>query len=485
MKKLATLFILLTNLLLAQEPVKTKLAYKFEFGSYFSLTNKVPFWQASNQFGSFPDDLPAVLLRQSIHSKKDTIHRFFQINYGFEGVTILGKKPQLLLPESYVDFKFGKIHLWAGRKKEIIGFVDSTLSSGSITWAGNALPIPKIQIEIPQYSKLFFNWLAFKGSFSHGWFGNQHFASNYYLHQKTLFVRLGKPNSLLKLHGGVVHHVQWGGKPNYNLPIGDDRLFNGKFPEDAFVYGNVFLPLKKLWRENPKYAHYNYFETGNRFGNHIGSVDLGGELNFKKGNLLIYKQSIFEDGQLFHLTNADDGLYGMSYQPFNSGINKIVAEFLFTKNQGHYRSGIARLLGLDDTHPNEQNFYFNHAQYFDGWSYNRKTIGTPFLTPQENLRWEKRFDNGGVYVNNNRVAALYLGIDNQIGAIKLINRFSYSKNFGAYTIYFEPVTQISYCVNTIIPLKKIKSLLNINIAIDHGDLVKDNFGSYVSIIRIW
>jgi hypothetical protein len=487
MKRFAVILTFISTLSAAQQTVQPKLSYQFELGSYFSLTNKLPFWQTSNQYGNIPDALPALLLRQSIHSKNDTNRHFCKLSYGFEGVTILGQKPQLLLPESYLDLKIGKIHFWAGRKKEKIGLVDSTLSSGSISWSGNALPIPKIQIEIPRYTKLFFDWLAFKGSYSHGWFGNQSFVQNYYLHQKTFFFRLGKPQSSIKLEGGIVHNVQWGGTPKYNLPIGSDRLFNGKFPEDWFVYGNVVLPFKKLWKESEKYANYNTFETDNRFGNHLGSIDLAGEINFKKGILYLYRQFYFEDGQIFSLTNTDDGLYGISYRPKNrSSFKKIVAEFLFTKNQGHYRSAIARLFDIKDRHYGAQSFYFNHAQYYDGWSYNRQTIGTPFLTPQENLRWENQFhENGGVFVNNNRVVAFYVGLENQIGKIKLTNKASYSKNFGAYEIYFTPVTQISYSVNTLIPLPKIKSLLNVNIGVDHGDLIKDNFGSYVSIMRAW
>jgi hypothetical protein len=48
-----------------------------------------------------------------------------------------------------------------------------------------------------------------------------------------------------------------------------------------------------------------------------------------------------------------------------------------------------------------------------------------------------------------------------------------------------PVDQVSYSVNTIIPLKRLKADLNVNVSVDHGDLIKDNYGSYVSIIKKW
>ncbi|GAB3515263.1 capsule assembly Wzi family protein [Emticicia fontis] len=485
----AILILLSTTVVFAQEKqLKNKFNYEFEVGGYFSLTNKLPFWQASNQYGSIPKELPAFVCRQILRTKKDTLNKFFRLDYGAELVTILGNKPQLIVPEGYISAKIGIFQIYAGRKKEIYGLVDTTLSSGSISWSGNALPLPRVQVGIPNYTRLFFKWLSFKGMFAHGWFGDQRYAQGYYLHQKSLFLRLGTPQAKVKLYGGIVHNVQWGGSPKVKLPEGDDRLFNGKFPEDWFVYGNVVFPFKKLWGIASKYEDYNKFELGNRFGNHLGSLDAGAEITIKKSKLLLYKQFIFDDGQLFGLTNTDDGLYGISFTPEKSAFKKIVFEYLYTKNQGHYVAAFGRLLGLPDRHPNEENFIFNHQQYLDGWSYNRNTIGTPFLTPEENLRSEKQVDNNYIFVNNNRVWACYLGLANQIGTINFTNRISYSKNFGSYDVIgkpITPVTQISYSVNTSIPLSRLKAFLNVNIAVDHGDLIRDNFGSYVSIVKRW
>ncbi|RYU96203.1 capsule assembly Wzi family protein [Emticicia agri] len=490
MKSITALIILFAlPAVFAQETqLKNKFNYEFEVGGYFSLTNKLPFWQASNQYGSIPKELPSFLCRQILRTKKDTLNKFFRLDYGAELVTLLGRQPQLIIPEGYICAKVGAFEIYAGRKREIFGLVDTTLSSGSISWSGNALPLPKLQVSIPIYTKLFFKWLSFKGTYAHGWFGEQNYAKGYYLHQKSLFFRLGKPTAQIKLFGGIVHNVQWGGTPKVTLPEGDDRLYNGKFPEDWFVYGNVVFPLKKVWGTIPKYKDYNKFELGNRFGNHLGSLDAGAEITLKKAKLLLYKQFVFDDGQLFGLTNTDDGLYGISLTPYKSAFKKVVFEYLYTKNQGHYVSAFGRLLGLPDRHPNEENFLFNHQQYLDGWSYNRYTIGTPFLTPEENLRSEKQVDNNYIFVNNNRVWAFYLATMNQIGTVSFTNRISFSKNFGSYDVVgkpISPVTQISYGVNTTIPLSRLKAHLNVSIAVDHGDLIRDNFGSYVSIIKKW
>ena len=61
---------------------------------------------------------------------------------------------QFLIPVAYIKAKFGAFEIYAGRRKEIFGLVDSTLSSGSYIWSGNALPMPKIQISTPNFVSL-------------------------------------------------------------------------------------------------------------------------------------------------------------------------------------------------------------------------------------------------------------------------------------------------------------------------------------------
>ncbi len=249
------------------------------------------------------------------------------------------------------------------------------------------------------------------------------------------------------------------------------------------------LPLKGLWRQTDKHYTYNTFETTNHFGNQLGSVDAAAEFKFKESKLMLYRQFLFEDGQLFGLTNTDDGIYGLSFTPNpKSSFKRVVFEYLFTKNQGRYVAGIGRLLNMPDRHPNEESFLFNHQQYFDGWSYNQRTIGTPFLTPEQNIRNENQLGNSNVFVNNNRIWAFYGALLNQIGTISFTNKLSFSRNFGNTSLLgkvIQPVDQISYSINTVVPIRKLKADLNLNISVDHGDLIKDNYGSYISIIKRW
>ncbi len=469
---------------------KTKMAkYSVELGGFYSINNTIPFWLRSNQFGAFPSSDNTVLFRQSLESRKDTSKANFKTSYCFDMVLFVGSQAKIVIPEAYYKVDYKKFSLTVGRRKQIHGLVDSTLSSGSITWSGNSLPLPEIQLSIPEYTKFLFPFLGIKGHFTHAWFGNQTSVKGFYLHQKSLYGRIGRPNSKFKLYGGILHNAQWGGTPKYGIPEWDTRFVNGKFPTGWYVYRNILLPFSNPSKDslvNPNTSPYDY---ENRYGNHIGQIDMGGELNLKKLKMIFYKQIIFETGQTFSsLTNIDDGLYGISISSLNpeSKIRKVVLEFLHTTNQGLYRSGFLRLIGFQGKHfGRNQNFYFNHGQYREGWSYNDQTIGSPFLIPSQYIRNDKK-DNGlsQLFANNNNIKAGYVGIENQLNSVNLETRISFSRNFGTDRRSIS-ADQFSIATKAAIPAPKLKGIVNVGVGIEQGDLIYDNYGAFVSFKKIW
>lgn len=484
---LLTIASLGNSFIYAQKPRKSN--YSVELGGFYSINNKIPFWLRSNQFGALPNTDNTVLFRQHIQSKKDTSKANFKGEYGFDMALFVGSQAKIVIPEAYYKLYYKKFALTAGRKRQVHGFVDSTLSSGSITWSGNSLPLPEIQLSVPEYTKVLFPFLSFKGHFSHAWFGNQTSVKGYYLHQKSLYGRIGRPNSKIKLYGGVLHHAQWGGIPKYGIPDWDTRYVNGKFPTGWYVYRNILLPFSNPSNDslvNPNTSPYDY---ENRYGNHLGQIDMGGELTLKKARMLFYKQIIFETGQTFSsLTNIDDGLYGISITSLNpeSKVNKLVLEFVHTTNQGLYRSGLLRLIGFEGKHyGRNQNFYFNHGQYYEGWSYNGLTIGSPFLIPNPDIRYENK-DNGLIqlYANNNNIKAGYIGMTNKLNTIRLESRLSLSRNFGTGNNPLK-ADQFSFATKAAIPAPKLKGIINVGVGIEQGDLIYDNYGAFVSFKKIW
>ena len=56
----------------------------------------------------------------------------------------------------------------------------------------------------------------------------------------------------------------------------------------------------------------NYIDGNTRLGDHLGSIDLGFEYDFKNVRLLAYRQNIYEAGALYYMANISDGLNGLS-----------------------------------------------------------------------------------------------------------------------------------------------------------------------------
>ena len=156
--------------------IKREIKYTAEAGTIISTNGETPFWLRANQYGIVPNQSPIFTLRGSISSDykkaitKEDQYKLskFDWGYGLNIVGNVGKENQFLIPEAYVKAKYGAFEIYAGRRKEIVGLVDSTLSSGSYIWSGNALPMPKIQISTPNFVPLPFTkgFLSFKGNYA-------------------------------------------------------------------------------------------------------------------------------------------------------------------------------------------------------------------------------------------------------------------------------------------------------------------------------
>ena len=218
MKLNCTIFFLLTtfNLFAQSNEIKREIKYTAEAGTIVSTNGETPFWLRANQYGTVPNQSPIFTLRGSVSSDykkaitKEDQYKLskFDWGYGLNIVGNVGKENQFLIPEAYVKVKYGVFEIYAGRRREIFGLVDSTLSSGSYIWSGNALPMPKIQISTPNFVPLGFTkgFLSFKGNYAHGWFENSRTdVKDFYLHQKSLYFKLGRPDWKFHFYGGFNH----------------------------------------------------------------------------------------------------------------------------------------------------------------------------------------------------------------------------------------------------------------------------------------
>jgi hypothetical protein len=405
----------------------------FGFGGGLSSSNYTPFWLRANQFGAVPTEENYVNVGGSTYIE---YRKGKKLDWGFGASARLNlgdTKADLLVQEAYLKGKWGIFELSAGRKKYIQGLADSTLSSGSYILSGNALPMLKLEIVVNEYwhPEFLGGYLGFKGNFVHGLFDNKRTdVAHIFLHQKSFYGRIGKPNSLFKFYGGFNHQVQWGGTLKYPDPT-NQLAHNGKVASSLkdYLYVVTGQSMAALGGDT---ARYGYNDAYNRLGNHLGTVDIGMEIDGKLGKLFFYRQSIYEDGSLFYGNNITDGLHGVAFSAKRKqGLLKLVFEYLNTTSQGG-AGGSGNTVG----YLRGQDNYLNNGVYREGWTYLSHGLGTPLMT----LDSETDLNNSKeVFYDNNRIESFYVGAEVMSGVNHFMFRGSLTNAIGYYGSEYIPV----------------------------------------------
>ncbi|WP_229206101.1 capsule assembly Wzi family protein [Dyadobacter fermentans] len=458
-----------------------------EAGAYWSSNNETPFWLKTNQFGAVPDRTTSGVVQASVrrnyvfYDSLSARPRKLDWSAGVSPVGIYNKdnRFEFVLPEAHASVRFKRVELWAGRRREVMGLGDTTFSSGFYAMSGNSLPVPKVQIGTVGFTPLKFtrNFIAVHAGFAHGWF-NADYIQGVRLHQKFLYLRFGKNKS--KVYAGLNHNVLWAGHSDY-LKEHPELAVNGELPSSWSIYPNVvFAFTSKKWFEKNGYGAFDSY----RVGNHLGSYDIAFETTVGKYRLFAYHQHPFEDVSSMLFKNIPDGLYGINLKlngkPGRFAITHLTLEFLSTKDQSgseFYIPG-SKYQGADN--------YFNHTQYSEGWSYQGRTVGTPFISPGKDMDQSKLSNYR--YFPNNRVNMWYLGIQGKAGRLLTLSlRGSYSRNFGTPGADFDPPRgQFSSVLGAQYLLPRGRNLSIIaRVATDQGDVFTRRTGGYIGIRKDW
>ncbi|MFS0489351.1 capsule assembly Wzi family protein [Leadbetterella byssophila] len=438
-------------------------------GGYGNSGN-APFYLRTNQFGVVPKGGNIGYLRAKASREYDTTATTFDYGFSLEPVLNVGNTNQFILPEAYIKGKWKNVEIYGGRRKEIIGLTDTLLTSGSYIWSGNALPLWKIQAGIPEYVPVLKSkFIYVKGAIAHGWFdANRPVTKNVKLHQKWISLRIGKPDWKIKILTSFNHHVQWGGEsPFFSV--------DGKLPDGLSNFPYVFFGTRNPNLKGPA----TNFDGENRIGNHLGTLDVGLDMSTSFGNILVYRQNIYEDGSLFFLNNIADGLNGITLKlPKFKWVSRINIEYLQTTSQGGgiFVSGQnipGQLRGKDN--------YFNNAQYRDGWAYKSHIIGTPYI---QTIGYE--WDNPEYQIDQNRVkmwqGALSGGLPWKSLTYRL--KLSYSQYWGTYQFPLSQNDQLSFYIDLNSKIAK-SSNLGLGLGFDSGTLAPKSGGIHVSYTKIW
>jgi hypothetical protein len=443
----------------------------------------------ANQYGSVPLKGLSTSLLGDVERRYVRTNKLIDWGFGVEGRLNVGKRAQAALIQGYVKGRLGIFQIKAGRSRDIVGLVDSTLSTGAFSISGNALGIPKIELSIPDYWALpvFGGLIALKGNYAHGWMGNKDVdyssgdpSVSTFLHQKSAYVRIGKPHWRLKLFGGFNHQAMWGNEQKMNPKMFKlSTLETYKYVILGKSYGEkgTGLPLSKV-------------------GNHLGSIDQGFEYRFDKFRMNGYHQFFYEVGGLYHLNNVKDGLWGLSITnnlPRNASnfrLNKFLIEFMNSKSQGGEIDAKITPSGDED--------YYNNYLYKNGWTYKGENLGSPLLTSNKYAR--KNLPAINEYFVNNRVQAYHVGIDGSLSKLNFICKLTFTQNYGTYGSsplghslnnirspgkppYFETENQFSGYLEASRNFKGIS--LGICVAVDQGTMIYNASGLWFKVSKSW
>jgi hypothetical protein len=456
-------------------------SYTTEVGSSIAVGQETPFWLISNQYGLLTPDKLNTWLKAGIKTKLSA-DKPVDYDYCFEVVNRYSNDNHFYINQGYARLKLWFFTVQAGSMEEKFGNQDSSLSSGGLLWSGNARPMPKVAVYIPNYIAVPFTkgYLEFKGGMSHGWFGNQPFVKNYWLHHKYIYLQLGGPLPI-HIHYGFHHFAQWGGVSNTfgNLPHGFKDFIDIFFAKG----GGSNSPVP---------------EQINVLGNHIGSRNFGLDVNLKNYKTGIYWQTIFEDGSGKAYRNISDGLWGIYIhsKDKHKPINGFVYEFIKTTNQsGPYNDywllngvrylypiagGVHREAGGNDN-------YFNHFIYQAGWTYDNMTIGTPLITSPAISHGDQ-----SNYISNNKIIAHHFAFEGGYNHFLYKVFYTYSLNFGTNNYYLNrglyPVENAIYQHSIMLQANLLKTLpwgldLKVTVGMDKGKMYGNNAGVMVSILK--
>ncbi|MBO9638323.1 MAG: hypothetical protein J7576_09155 [Siphonobacter aquaeclarae] len=344
------------------------------YSCHAGLYSALPFWLQRNTGGILTGNGPLAAVRFAIHADYQTPTRtrsylrrlFWDWGYGAEIALTGGSTIHAVVPEGYIKAKAGRIELSLGRRNEVIGLADSVMGTGPFAWSGNALPVPKIALHLPEWTPLAHGRLSVRAGIAHGWLDEpQAVVRHVRLHQKYLYGRW--QGRRIEWLAGINHQVQWGGRVSAAwLREHPERAAffqpDGTLPTDGAAWWSVWTGARVSGH------HYNAYDAGERVGNHLGTIDIAAFL--PETGLLFYRQQPYDMPSLLGLSNVADGLTGLRFTRREGILRLLVLEYLSTLNQG--RGG----RWTED--------YFRHAQYLQGWTYHGQVIGTPFVSPERN-----------------------------------------------------------------------------------------------------
>lgn len=434
----------------------------------------IPFWMRALQYGNKPLSGTSLAAIGSYVKDYSPVRRRFDWGYGAQVRGNLGSAANVTLLEAYAKARLNPFEIKVGRFRQVQGLIDTALGMGSFSYSGNSLPIPMIQVNLPEYSfPLLDSLISFKGSIAQGWMGDTRtkYQNNLktlpeYFHQKSLHVRVGKPEHKIRAVVGFVHEVMW---------VDNKQLIGPSFyqlsPFETFMY--IFTGKNYVYKPGTTLT--------TNIGNHIGHIDVGLEFTRPNTETRVYREFLYDSENSFTRGSLVDGITGFSVvnrRPAGGGayLRRFTMEYLSTVNQAY-----------DPSRPFNHDNYYNHEFLYEGASYKSTGIGSPFISRRNEIR--QGFPGSVATIvsfNNTRVSAFHVGVEWAYDKVLVRQRVSYSRNYGMYEskATFPVCNQFSTSLEVGVPLREgwqARALF----ALDSGELLYNSAGGFISMLRLF
>ncbi len=448
-----------------------------EFGTAVHAGDHTPLWQVSNLQG-----LGSIYNNGYVRGGVE--HRYAKKGWSFEEqVDVVGavgdsfkKEASFIVQQAYADVRFKWLGLYVGSRELGAPLVDNTLSSGDMTWSGNARPIPQVRVGIPEYLYLFRRF-AIKGNVSYGWFTDNSYlkkqvGEGYWYtksikyHHKEGFMRIGVPDGRWQFDVGLVMDTQFGG---YMKKNGTTTDLGNSFKD----YLRVLFPGSAKDNGEKPSGEVAWYQ-----GNYLGSEQVMFTYRGKHVSASGYLLNHFDDFSGMGKLNGWDGLWGLElgFKHF-APVRSVVVEYLQTTNMsgplhGMHDKGsgpVEKTGGADN--------YYNNGCY-QGWSHWGMMIANPLIaSPVYN-------EDGDMTLKYTRVRAFHLAWCGEINAEwSYTAKMSHNRTWGKP---FAPTLDILkdfsfYSSFTYTPRWGEGWSFNGSFAFDTGDIYGDNVGLQVKV----
>lgn len=418
------------------------LTYRIEQTITASDGTFAPFWLQNQHFGTISPQPFSTTLRATF-AGRTTFTSTISLDYGLDAVLNAsnGNASSGWIQQLFLHARWLIFDLTIGSQENQQLLTDRFLSSGALIFSPNSRPMPQISAGIDRFTSVPFtrNQIKFRGGITHGWFTDNTYVPDIWLHHKYFHLRLAD-RWPVRIQLGLDHMAQWGGK----LPDQPAQDFT------LLAFKNIFLA-----RSGGDAS--SVYEKNNAMGNHILSEHA--RLEVEIGNFIgsLYWQNIIEDSPFrlapWKMMNREDGLWGLSVENKTLPVfQKVVFERINTTDQSGYihdKDGI--IYGGQDS-------YFTNGTYLNDWAFHRRSIGNPLiLSPLYNPDDSFRIQH--IWIN-----AYHLGFSGQTK--NWTYRFM-GTQVKHYNLKLQPFTTNNYWMAEL--TRKIKSVgLSVRLAGDTG-----------------